>query len=592
MNHDHTLTLFNRDVARRRSLLVTEQPYVIPVQMYYERGQATRLIEQQMRISHAQQRVLFNPSEQGQINNNTIMFKPLPMLVNEEVRFNEQQRYGQAITPQWTIANDVAVPSNAPQHQYIVKMAFAGNHRAMQGQQTKVGTDALTNVPIWTLQGQLDCCVVDPKAPKVLQMDTWSEFTDHRSGWAYAMNALHSICVDASLPIDEVSQNVFTTQVVDVMEKTFSWDLWSRPTSVAPGPCAQDLKSVYFQGQFYCVAPDHMRWYQGQQTCILTPKKRNDVERVVSFNTTLQRWETCPDMDASRLLRLPAPNQPIVTPWIGFWHNPPNMPLWFDYMHSPQSLLQRSIVQESLQSCQGLLVFSRYLADWLRAQPHIPASLPISYVYHPTEAPPPSAMWSWDKFQRNGQKSVIQVGYWLRVLHAIAMVQVPAGWQKQWLYGASHAWDCFQQELAQMTPWMARKVRRQLKDTVKIVHHIDNDKYDDLLSQNVVYLQMYDSSCNNAVLECIRRHTPVIVNRLPAVVEYLGSEYPLYCDTIEDANHVLRQPDKIRQAHEYLKSNKYLSARLEGASFVQSIVDSQVYQTLLASARVASNLSA
>ena len=51
-------------------------------------------------------------------------------------------------------------------------------------------------------------------------------------------------------------------------------------------------------------------------------------------------------------------------------------------------------------------------------------------------------------------------------------------------------------------------------------------RYDCLLPENVMAIELFDASANNVVVECIARNTPIIVNRHPAVVEYLTADYP------------------------------------------------------------------
>ncbi|MFN8643026.1 MAG: hypothetical protein U0802_15745 [Candidatus Binatia bacterium] len=62
--------------------------------------------------------------------------------------------------------------------------------------------------------------------------------------------------------------------------------------------------------------------------------------------------------------------------------------------------------------------------------------------------------------------------------------------------------------------------------------------YDRLLSENV-FLDLLDASANNSVIECLARDTPLLVNRHPAVVEYLGPDYPLYFDDLAHAARLL-----------------------------------------------------
>lgn len=101
--------------------------------------------------------------------------------------------------------------------------------------------------------------------------------------------------------------------------------------------------------------------------------------------------------------------------------------------------------------------------------------------------------------------------------------------------------------------------------SVEVAPRLDNETYDTWLTQNVVFLHLVDASAVNTVLECIIRHTPVIVNRHPAVVEVLGDTYPLYydsfslddpCGWVRMCNQVMemwKNTDVIYRAHVHLR---------------------------------------
>lgn len=67
--------------------------------------------------------------------------------------------------------------------------------------------------------------------------------------------------------------------------------------------------------------------------------------------------------------------------------------------------------------------------------------------------------------------------------------------------------------------------------SVIVLPHMTDVEYDHLLAGNLVFLALHDASAVNTVIECIVRHTPVIVNRLPALEEILGKGYPGFYDT-------------------------------------------------------------
>jgi hypothetical protein len=81
---------------------------------------------------------------------------------------------------------------------------------------------------------------------------------------------------------------------------------------------------------------------------------------------------------------------------------------------------------------------------------------------------------------------------------------------------------------------------------------LNDDMYDITLSENICFIYLYDSSANNAIIECIARNCPILINKLPAVVEYLGDEYPFYYDTIEETTEKVHNLQLIQKTYEYL----------------------------------------
>src|SRR4029450_4291890 len=98
--------------------------------------------------------------------------------------------------------------------------------------------------------------------------------------------------------------------------------------------------------------------------------------------------------------------------------------------------------------------------------------------------------------------------------------------------------------------WLRLRTR-QWFGVPEIMRSVPPNEYDELLSQNVVLTEVFDSSANNVIIECIARNTPVIVNRHPAVVEYLGADYPLLFDVIEEVPDLLAS-ERLFAAHRYL----------------------------------------
>lgn len=238
---------------------------------------------------------------------------------------------------------------------------------------------------------------------------------------------------------------------------------------------------------------------------------------------------------------------PYTEPWVGFLHNPPNMPLWFSDNNSyPQTLIHDEYFKESLNYCKGLYVLSEYYKKFLK---HYIPNIPINVLYHPTEIP--DLKFNFDNFYKNKNKSLINIGWWLRKLNSIFLIDNKK-YQKIRLMPNNKCKDTILRLSNIERDLYNIVLNEQQISSVKIVDHLENDDYDVLLSQNIVFLDLYDTSANNAVIECIARGTPLLINKHPATIEYLGEEYPFYFDSYKEAEEKLNNIDLVKYTHNYL----------------------------------------
>ena len=274
---------------------------------------------------------------------------------------------------------------------------------------------------------------------------------------------------------------------------------------------------------------------------------------------------------------------PYTQPWVGFLHSPPNIPKWFYYKDSPQALFALPAWKESLKYCVGLFCLSQYHAQWLRQHTH----QTISALIHPTEIP--AAQFDFDKFVSNPRKKIVQLGWWLRKLTAIYQLPIAASTATSNLLGY---------EKIKLNPAFATDAEKQIKAlelkelaaesvildpellyNTREMSHISNNEYDMLLTCNIAFIALHDSSANNAVIECIARATPLLINPLPAVVEYLGKDYPMYFYTLSEAAQKAQDLDLIKLTHEYLKGCE-TRQKLSADYFCTSFKNSAVYQKI------------
>jgi hypothetical protein len=230
-------------------------------------------------------------------------------------------------------------------------------------------------------------------------------------------------------------------------------------------------------------------------------------------------------------------------PWIGVFHHPPHLPAWFDHSAVLDHIIDTLPFQKSIPHLKGAIALSQYLADWLECR----FDIPTIALKHPTEIP--DLQWNVEKFMSNLGLNVVQVGWYLRNYRAIYQLKVPHGFRKM--------------HLLQNEPWVLEAAKRTDQHSpfkhrvefgqTQVVHRLENSQYDELLCRSVVFLELFDTSANNAVIESIVRNVPIIVNRHPATEEYLGADYPLFYDGIDQV-HDLLDFDTIVNAHEYLKA--------------------------------------
>ena len=95
--------------------------------------------------------------------------------------------------------------------------------------------------------------------------------------------------------------------------------------------------------------------------------------------------------------------------------------------------------------------------------------------------------------------------------------------------------------------------KRAEYDDVTELGFLSNDKYDAMLRSSIVCAEFFDCSAANTVIESIARCAPILVNRHPAVEEYLGSNYPLFFDDVSECPDLL-QHRNVENAHMYLRA--------------------------------------
>lgn len=260
---------------------------------------------------------------------------------------------------------------------------------------------------------------------------------------------------------------------------------------------------------------------------------------------------------------------PYNDPWIGVMHNPYKIPFPFDVNQNPTNYFMESKWKESVENCKGIYVLSNYLGEWLSE--HV--KCPVEKLIHPTGIP--EEYFSWEKFKENHERGIVQVGWWLRRL--ISIFELPVTKLKKTMLhlGGPYVTQALNKEAKQ---YKKNKGKELNISNTEIVYYLKDLEYDELLSKNVVLLDLYAASANNAVVECIIRNTPMLIRDIPSVVEYLGKEYPLYFSDLNEAAKKVEDFGLLQETHEYLKSMDKNVFR--GKYFVESIRESSIYKSI------------
>lgn len=248
----------------------------------------------------------------------------------------------------------------------------------------------------------------------------------------------------------------------------------------------------------------------------------------------------------------------------------PDLPPWVpDATKSPRVIFQTREWQQSLPHCAGLITLSRALRDWVKS--HYPW-LPVLALHHPTEFT--SMTFSFEDYLKAGQP-VVQVGWWLRRLASIHFLDLPKP-RKALL--TPHMASGMPRFLAALEAERIQSGAPRLEQwNAAVLTGLSNESYDQLLARSLVFLDLHNTSANNAVVECIVSRTPLLVRRHKALEDYLGDKYPLYFDDLNEGAAKASDPQAVLAAHQYLAAMEI--SFLSGDRFRRGLAESEMYRS-------------
>jgi hypothetical protein len=253
------------------------------------------------------------------------------------------------------------------------------------------------------------------------------------------------------------------------------------------------------------------------------------------------------DWDYTSLRDKPLPH--YNSPWIGFVHNPFTVTKPFDIKASCLNICSRLPFLQALKNCKGLYTLSEDLRESLIYLLNQIGSYktPVECLKHPTVTKD-VLKFDFNKFLQS--KKVTNIGYWLRSFDSFFTLNTDM--PKHILLGKLEY--AHQNYATQIKEFKTKSKITGEKLIGRVTPHqaLTNEEYDEFLVSSISFINLIDTSANNAVIECMVRNIPLLVNYHPAVVEYLGEDYPFYYLTQSGANKKINDLNLIKETHEYL----------------------------------------
>ena len=240
---------------------------------------------------------------------------------------------------------------------------------------------------------------------------------------------------------------------------------------------------------------------------------------------------------------------------ITFVHNPPFVkwynPTYANHIHesiiyhdkqSNANLFQQIEQHKLTKNIHYLYTLSLNHKEYLyNTYPEMQSKL-VS-VLHPIEITGKEKTFDLTLFSQN--KQIYHIGWWLRNFNSFVKFKLPDEFNKTILVknGFEEEWNI-----------MSKRI-----DTtgITIIKELNHHDYAEIFTNSCMYLDLEDATANNVILECIKFNTPVIVRKIPAVVEYLGVNYPLYFENDKDLNMLISADylyNVIKEANVYLQN--------------------------------------
>ena len=234
----------------------------------------------------------------------------------------------------------------------------------------------------------------------------------------------------------------------------------------------------------------------------------------------------------------------LTTKWCGIIHLTPTSVPYLNNCNIANIFNNKNFIN-SLKYCFVIFTLSNYMKNYLIEEFKKRSILvPIISLKHPIDMNVP--LFNLSNYIENTNKMIIQIGQQLRIISSIYQLKID-NHKLLWLTGTK--------KIKYVTSLLQNEINYyNIKidmESVEMKYIEDHNEYDQLLTCNIVFINLHDASANNTILECIIRNTPIIVNRIEPVMEYLGPDYPLYYNSLDEVASLITI-ENITNGYNYL----------------------------------------
>jgi hypothetical protein len=240
---------------------------------------------------------------------------------------------------------------------------------------------------------------------------------------------------------------------------------------------------------------------------------------------------------------------PINELWYGIIHNPFN---WENYTpwDDKTTLFDINSFIISLNFCKILFVMNEtqiiYIKQFLKSKGF--DNIIVASLIHPINEL--TYTFNYDEYILNKNKTIYSIGNWLRKQYPIFKLKCSDKFNKAIMPFTKRT----ELELEYYTKLDNIFLTKDEINTVNKLEYVSTQNYHKIFENNLVFLDVYLTTINNTILECIISNTPIILNRKQEYINLIGGDYPLFFDNIDEINSFIETDNNILKAHKYLKN--------------------------------------